>query len=334
MTDTSPRKVAETTQQLDDRRRAGFARRHWSTAAPFVALVVLVAFFGTTTSQFLTKTNGLNILSQSSVLLVIAVAATFPILMGSIDLSVGAVLTLSASMCAYLAQDWGPVAFLLAPVVGLVCGAVNGVLISYVRLPSFLVTLGTMFAFNGVAALITDGQPVSIAQSELTTWVSGSVLWGIPNVALWSLLVFLLAVAFGRYTRHGRYMYAIGGNELTARLSGVPVDRTKVYAFCITGLLAGCAGILQAYRLSSSTPNLGDAFLLLGIAAVVMGGTPLSGGVGGPVRAIIGVLIIEILSDGMIIASVQTFVQNIVLGVVVILAVAVTLDRKKLDLVK
>ncbi|WP_083741780.1 ABC transporter permease [Mycobacterium sp. MS1601] len=311
----------------------GFLREHWNTAAPFGALIVLVVVFTLMNSTFLTKNNGLNILSQSSVLLVLAIAATFPILMGSIDLSIGAIVTLSASVCATLAQQYGAWVFLLCPFIGLICGLANGLLVSYAKLPSFLVTLGTSFTFVGIAKFVTDGRPVPVAVSDLSQWFTGSI-FGIPKVSLWAVVALVLTTLIASRTRLGRYMYAIGGNELTSRLSGVPVDRTKVYAFLLTGFLAGAAGLLQVFRVRSSTPDLGDAFLLLAIAAVVMGGTPLSGGVGGPLRTVTGVLIITTLSNGMVIGAVHPFLQTVVQGLVVVIAVAVTLDRKKLDLVK
>ena len=144
---------------------------------------MLVVVFTFMNSTFFTKNNGLNILSQSSVLLVLALAATFPILMGSIDLSIGAIVTLSASVCATLAQTNGPAVFLLAPVVGLICGLANGILVSYAKLPSFLVTLGTSFTFIGIAKFITDGRPVPVAVSPLfPRYVHGrSWLWSSPR---------------------------------------------------------------------------------------------------------------------------------------------------------
>lgn len=301
--------------------------------APYLALALLVIIFGMGSPVFLTTTNMFNIVSQSSVLLVLGLASTFIILMGSIDLSVGAVVTLSASLTAILARDSGDFAFFLAPLIGAVCGLINGVLVAYARLPSFLVTLGTSFTFVGIAKFSTDGRPVPVVMGEVANWFSGSLL-GVPKVALWALVVLLVCALIASRTSFGRYIYAIGGAELTARLSGVPVDRVKVYAFVLAGSLSGAAGMLQLFRVRSSTPDLGEAFLLIAIAAVVMGGTPLSGGVGGPLRTVLGVLVITTLSNGMILMAVHPYLQVVVLGMVVVLGVAITLDRNKVSLVK
>lgn len=326
-------RVAEETRRATKWVSPSAIRQSGSVLAPFLALALLAVVFGIMSPVFLTGPNFLNILSQSSVLLVLALASTFIILMGSIDLSVGAVVTLSASLTATLARDSGELAFLLAPIIGSACGLINGLLVAYGRLPSFLVTLGTSFTFVGVAKFITDGRPVPVVIGDLASWFTGSFL-GLPKVALWALLLLVVSTLLASRTSFGRYLYAIGGAELTARLSGVPVDRVKVYAFVLTGALSGMAGMLQVFRVNSSTPDLGEAFLLLAIAAVVMGGTPLSGGVGGPLRTVLGVLVITTLSNGMVLTAVHPFLQIVVLGIAAIVAVAITLDRKKLSLVK
>ena len=190
-----------------------------------------------------------------------------------------------------------------------------------------------MYAFDGLSKYISGGRPVSLKPGGVGDIFTGSI-GGFPVVVLWAALVLVVSILVARYTRLGRYLYAIGGNEKTTRLSGVPVTRYKVYAFMISGLLAGFAGLLQLARARSASPDMGAEFLLPAIAAVVMGGTPLSGGVGGPARTVIGVLIIAILGNGMIIAAVNPYLQSVIQGLVVIAAVALTMDRKKMTLVK
>ncbi|MDQ0381283.1 ABC transporter permease [Amycolatopsis thermophila] len=312
----------------------GFARRHWTSIAPVVALVALIVAFSLMDSRFFQYENALNILRQSSVLLVLAMASTVVIMMGSIDLSVGSMLSFTAFTGALMVQNTGTTSLLLLlPVIGMACGLLNGVLVAYGRLPSFLVTLGTMYAFDGLAKYIAGGRPVSLRPGGVGDLFNTTV-GGFPVVVLWALLVLVVAVLAARYTRLGRYMYAMGGNEKAARLSGVPAARYKVYAFLIAGLLAGIAGLLQLARARSASPDMGEPFLLPAIAAVVMGGTPLSGGVGGPFRTVTGVLIIAILGNGMVIAAVDPFLQNVIQGLVVIAAVALTIDRRKMSLVK
>ncbi|MDQ4490808.1 ABC transporter permease [Sinomonas sp. ASV486] len=322
------------TAEPRENKSLAFARRHWSTIAPIGALIALVIAFSLADPRFLQLENGLNILRQSSVLLVLALASTLIVLMGSIDLSIGSIVTLTGFTGALLARSTGDTSvLLLLPVIGLLCGLFNGALVAYGRLPSFLVTLGTLYAFAGIAHYMAGGRPIGLIGGGVGRIFTGS-LGDFPIVALWAILVLIITVVVARYTRLGRYLYALGGNEKTARLSGVPVARYKVYAFMVAGLLAGFAGLLQLTRANSASPDMGAAFLLPAIAAVVMGGTPLSGGLGGPIRTITGVLIIAILGNGMVIAAVNPFLQNVIQGLVVIIAVAVTIDRRKMALVK
>jgi ribose transport system permease protein len=308
--------------------------KNWSTLGPFVALIVLIAAFGIADQRFLQFDNGLNILRQSSVLLVLALASTFVILMGSIDLSVGSVLTLAAYSGALMVQSTGSTALLLLlPLIGLACGLFNGLLVAYGRLPSFLVTLGTLFAFNGLAKYLSSGRPLALPGGGVGDWFTGSI--GVfPIATIWAIIVLAAAFLAARNTRFGRYLYALGGNEKTARLSGVPANRYKLYAFMVAGFLAGFAGLLQLTRSHSASPDMGESFLLPALAAVVMGGTALAGGIGGPLRTVTGVLIIAILTNGMVITAVNPFLQNMIQGLVVIAAVAVTMDRRKEALVK
>ncbi|GAA1693523.1 ribose ABC transporter permease [Mycolicibacterium murale] len=311
-----------------------FAKRHWSTIAPIATLLLLIIAFSLVDSRFLRHENFLNILRQSSVLLILATASTVVILMGSIDLSVGSILTFTAFSGALMVQYTGISALLvLLPLIGMLCGLFNGLVIAYGQLPSFLVTLGTLYAFNGLASYMAGGAPVPLTDGGFVNLFTGTFL-GLPVIALWAILVLVVAIIVARSTRLGRYLYALGGNEKTSRLSGVPVRRYKVYAFMISGFLVGIAGLLQLVRAKSASPDMGEPFLLPAIAAVVMGGTPLSGGIGGPLRTVTGVLIIAILGNGMVIAAVDPFLQNVVQGLVVIAAVALTMDRRKMTLVK
>lgn len=308
--------------------------RHWNAAAPVAVLVALLLGFSLLSDGFMTGDNMLNIFRSSAVLMVIALASMIVILTGGIDLSVGSVLTLSAFVGALIAENTGSSTILLiAPLVGLACGFIQGVIVAYGKLPSFLVTLGGLFAFDGLANYLADGQPVSLPFTGAGKAFTGTVA-GIPAIGVWALGALLLALLALRYTRVGRHIYALGGNERTARLSGVPVKRVKLYAFTASGLLAGFAAILLAMRTGSASPGMGDPLLLPAIAAVVMGGIPLSGGLGGPLNVVLGVLVIGILTNGMVLAAVNPHIQDIVMGVVVVLAVALTMDRRKTDVVK
>jgi ribose transport system permease protein/putative xylitol transport system permease protein len=301
---------------------------------PPFALVALLVTFSILSSSFLTVDNGLNILRQSSVLLVVALAGTFVIVMGSIDISVGSIMSLTGMTGAMLMQDHGPWFVLLTLLFGLASGVLNGGLFAYAKLPSFLVTLGTLFVIQGVTNRVSGGASIGVMPGSTVGEIFGGQVGRVPVAAFWALGLTILAGFVAARTKFGRYMYALGGGENVARLSGVPVQRYKFYAFVVSGTLAGLAGLLLMFRLQGGDPQMGSSFLLPAIAAVVVGGTPLTGGVGGPIRTLLGVLIISILTNGMNLTSVDPFVEQIIYGVVVIAAVAMTMDRREGSLVK
>jgi ribose transport system permease protein/putative xylitol transport system permease protein len=316
---------------------AGLDSDDWfRTLGPIIVLGVMIVIFTILDSRFMSVENWLNVTRQGSVLLVVAMAGTFVILMGSVDLSVASVVTMAAIVGAVVLRDVGsPWLLLLVPVMGLALGAVNGLLFAWGRLPSFLVTLGTLFAFDGLSLFISRGTPISLRTARvISNFVNGSVVWRIPNLAIFALIVTGIAVFVASRTRFGRYMYAIGDGERVALLSGVPVRRYKLYAFMVSGMLAAVAGLMLMFRVNSGSPSIGQPFLLTSLAAIVMGGTPLTGGVGGPHRTLLGVLIVTVLTNGMAIANIDPYLQIVVQGTVVILAVALTLDRRKLSIVK
>ncbi len=304
------------------------------TIGPLLAFIILFVAFSVLNSSFLTAANGLNILRQSSNLLVVALAGTFVIVTGSIDISVGSVMSLTGMTGAILMAQYGPWALPIALLFGLTCGAINGVLFAYARLPSFLVTLGTLFVIQGVTNLVSGGAALAVQPGSIFGSIFGGQVGLFPAAAFWALGLAGAAAFVAQRTKFGRYMYAIGASENVARLSGVPVRRYKFFAFLLSGILAGLAGVLLLFRLQGADPNMGTPFLLPAIAAVVVGGTPLTGGIGGPIRTLLGVLIISILSNGMDLMSVDPFVEQIIYGVVVIAAVAMTMDRRAGSLVK
>ena len=270
-------------------------------------------------------------------LLVVSVGASWVILMGSIDLSNGAIVLLSSLIVGSMVETWGyPVwlSVLGGVVVGGICGAINGALFAYVRLPSFLVTLGMSLIITGVGLTIVGGRTVQIFNLDFTAISQGHLVSFVPNIVIWSLVVYLIASLIGFRTKFGRYISTIGGGEQVAALSGIPVRRFKLYCFVVAGLLAGFAGVLLTARLSSGSPGAGSNLVLLSIAAVVMSGTPLTGGVGGVHRSILGVLVISMLENGLSGMGVGPFERSIIQGVVVILAVASTMDHSRLSLLK
>lgn len=298
---------------------------------PFIAAILLIVFFSVMHSAFLTWPNLWNIIRQSSVLLVASMGVTFVILIGSIDLSVGAVMTLSAICSITLVPVIGESGILVGLIVGGLCGAFNGLLNSILKLPSFLVTLGSLFIFQSLGLIISGGRPLPWTTPTSSALAGGVVFGSFPKIGLWAIAVLLICAFVARYTRFGQYMYAIGDNERTTRMSGISTTRLKVAVFVVAGAISGLAGILLGIRTFSASPGMGDPFLLDTIAAVVLGGTLLTGGVGGPLRTVFGVLTIVILANGMTLLQVDPFFQVGIRGAVVILAVLITTKRGRLD---
>ncbi|MFC5384837.1 ABC transporter permease [Aquamicrobium segne] len=300
---------------------------------PIGLLVVLCLGFALTSERFLSVSNLLIILQQSVVLLVAAVAMTFVVVNGSIDLSVGSIVALSALAAAALAGDMGVWAIFPAIGVGLLCGLVNGLLFSYGKIPSFIVTLGTMVIFRGLVLLYTKGAPVSIADRDFLLLYTGRTM-GIPNTVLIAVVATIIAAIIFNHTVFGREVRAVGGGEKVALLSGIRVNRIKLGVFVLCGTLCGLAGLLQASRTMAATAQLAQGLELDVIAAVVVGGTPLTGGIGRIRGTVLGVLIIAILSNGMNMTGVDPYLQNILKGLVLIAAVFLTIDRSKISIIK
>lgn len=302
-------------------------RRWWERLGPFAVLIVLFIYFSLVSSAFLTVSNLQEIAREAAELLLVALAATLPILLGSIDLSVGSMVTLVGMAAAYysLGSPWW-VIVLICVGMGLAAGVLNGLIYVYGRVPSFLVTLGTLFLFPGIAQQVFGAVPITLSSPQLINIAEGNIS-GIPVEFLIALLGLVVVSLAARYTVFGRNVYAVGGNERVARQSGIRVDATKIACFAIGGVLCGVGALLLCVRIGSGTGNMGEDLLLPSIAAVVIGGTPLTGGIGGPVRTVLGVALLEVLIDGMNIMSVSPFVEQIVEGLVVIIAVVAAVRR-------
>jgi ribose transport system permease protein/putative xylitol transport system permease protein len=303
---------------------------------PFVMLFGLILVFTLTTERFFTEGNLLDNVAKNAVtLLLVALAGTFPILQQSIDLSVESVVLLTGVVTVVLISQFGLglLAIPLAIGVGMLAGLFNGIVFTKLKVPSFLVTLGTLSVMAGVGKIITGGSTITFRNPALRTISTGDV-FGIPNLVLWGLLIYVATIVLAFRTKFGRYCFALGENERVVELAGAKVDRYKIYPFVLSGLLCGTAGVLLTLRISSASPNIGSGLLLPSIAAIVMGGTALTGGVGGPHRTILGVLVIAVLNNGMNLLGIDSFVQEIILGLVVVAAVALSIDRAKIDVVK
>ena len=294
----------------------------------YFALALLLAVLSITSPPFRTVSNIENILQQISVNGIIAIGMTLVIITAGIDLSVGSVLALSAVVAASFAHP--DAHSLIVPIVlgvttGLCCGLVNGILIAKKRLAPFIVTLGMMTVARGLALVYTSGRPI-INLSDSYDEIGGGTMGPIPIPALIFFAVVLFGIFILHYARFGRYVYAVGGNELAARVSGVNTDRVLIGVYALAGALAGIAGIVLSSRVMSGSPATGTGYELDAIAAVVIGGTSLSGGVGTIAGTIVGVLIIGVMNNGLDLLDVSSYWQLIVKGCIIILAVM--LDRK------
>ncbi|MEV5582499.1 substrate-binding domain-containing protein [Streptomyces parvus] len=294
------------------------------------ALVVLVVAMSLLSGDFLTTQNLLNVGVQAAVTAILAFGVTFVIVSAGIDLSVGSVAALSATVLAWSATSAGvPVvlAVVLAIVTGIACGFVNGALISYGKLPPFIATLAMLSIARGLSLVISQGSPIAFPESVSRL---GDTLGGwLPVPVLVMIAMGLItALILGR-TFIGRSMYAIGGNEEAARLSGLRVKRQKIVIYALSGLFAAVAGIVLASRLVSAQPQAAQGYELDAIAAVVIGGASLAGGVGKASGTLIGALILAVLRNGLNLLSVSAFWQQVVIGVVIALAVLLDTLRRK-----
>jgi ribose transport system permease protein len=300
---------------------------------PIFLLIALAVAFSLTSSRFLQFNNLMIVAQQAVVLLVAALGMTFVVIAGSIDLSVGAIVAIAALVAAKTSGSIGVLAILPACAIGVVCGLINGLIVAKGKVPSFIVTLGAMVVYRGIVLYFTRGAPVSIENEAFLGTYSGRTA-GIPNSVLIDLVLIGVAAFILNLTVFGREVRAIGGGERIADLSGIRVDRAKILIFVLSGLLCGMAGLLQGARAMAATAQLGEGLELDAIAAVVVGGTPLTGGVGSIQGTILGALIITILSNGMNIIGLDPYFQNIVKGLVLVLSVFITIDREKIGIIK
>jgi ribose transport system permease protein len=293
-------------------------------------LLTLCVILWVATPHFLTVSNLLNVLEQTALNAVVAVGMTFVIISGGIDLSVGSVLAL-AGICLALALEAGvpaPAAIAIALAVGVACGLVNGLLITLGRLPPFIATLGMMSVARGVALLMAEGRPIS-GFSEGFRAIATERILTIPSPVLITIVIYAVAHFVLTRTVFGRTTYAIGGNEEAARLSGVQVRFHKTAVYGVAGLTSAAAAVVLTARLNSAQPTAGTMYELDAIAATVIGGSSLLGGEGAVTGTLIGALIMGVLRNGLNLLNVSSFLQQVVIGVVIIGAVLVDMSLKR-----
>ncbi len=304
-----------------------------------LVLVGLCVLIGSQNSMFIQPANLVRVASAASIPLVLALGATFIILLGSVDLSIEGVMAVGSVALSLLvrndstALDLGLVAVLPILAIGAAVGALNGVLHVGFRIPSFMVTLGTWFAGVGLATVLLGGGTVRVLDPAirglaLTRWL------GFPLVVWIALAAFGVAYVIQSHTRTGRYIYAIGGGEDLAALSGVPVSRVKVAAFALAGVFYALGGVMAAAQLGQGNAVIGEGRLFTTITAVVVGGSALSGGEGGVLNTLVGVLVVAVLANGLVLLGVSPYWQQTVQGVMIVAAVALSVERKRASIVK
>ncbi|WP_229371346.1 ABC transporter permease [Umezawaea beigongshangensis] len=311
-------------------RRGPDWRRHASENGALVALIALVVVLAVLRPTFLTTQNLLNVGVQAAVVAVLAFGSTFVIVSSGIDLSVGSVAALSAMVGAWSSAEAGlpgPVALLLGLATGVVAGLVNGVLVAHGKLPAFIATLAMLSVARGLTLVVSQGSPV--ATPDAITFLGSNLTPHLPLPLIVMLVVFGLTALILNRTYAGRSMYVIGGNEEAARLSGINVKNQKLVVYALSGLFAAVAGMMLAGRLGSAGPQAAVGYELDAIAAVVIGGASLSGGVGRAFGTLVGALILAVLRNGLNQLQVNPFWQQVVIGVVIALAVLVDTLRRR-----
>lgn len=296
---------------------------------PLIGLIIFVIIVSALNPRFLTHANILNVLRQTSINSIIAIGMTLVILTGGIDLSVGSILAIcGAVMASLLNAGHNPVlALIVTLILGLIFGFFNGFLVAKMKLQAFIVTLVTMTFLRGATLVFTEGKPITVDDGGiLFENIGGGYLFNIPIPIYIMVALFIAGFYLLSHTKFGRYTYAIGGNEEATKLSGINVDRVKIWVYGLCGMLSALAGVILTSRLYSAQPTAGSGYELDAIAAVVLGGTSLAGGVGRITGTALGALIIGVLGNALNLLNVSSYYQMMIKALVIL--VAVLIDRK------
>jgi len=337
---TGPARAEDRLEALLERFRRPLQIMSGGIVGQLAALAIVFAIFTLGTGgSYLSLRNVLTILGLAGIPMIICLGIHLVIVIGGMDLSTEGVISLVAVICGFLIKNsFTPydIGFWVVPIavaIGAFAGLVSGILSTAARMPSFIATLGIWWVAQGIAVIVGRGNSVKMDDPRFQAFTNGETL-GLPNTILVALGLFLVLWVMQRRTRFGRYMYAIGGDEALARQAGIRVARVKVLVFTLTGAIYGFAAILLSSRLAASNPRVGNGQLFPAMTAVAVGGVSLSGGVGGALNAVFGTLIVIALNDGMVLMKISPYVQNAVNGIVLILAVALTIDRRKIGIIK
>jgi len=306
-----------------------FLRKYFS----LFALIGVFVCFSIASDRFCSLNNFLLILVQGSVLMIAAMGETFVILAGCIDLSVGSNIGIGSAVTAVLGPRLGLPVFLVAGIAGMGCGTLTGLMFAKGKIPSFIATLAMLTLLRGIVYIITEGISVPITNPTLRIIGIGNTL-GMPNAIIAAIIIIVVAYYLGHFNKFGIWVAAIGGAERVAKLSGVPIDKMKIMVFALSGFFAGIAGSVLASRMGAGSPYAGLGQELDVIAAVVIGGTALTGGLGGIRGTVIGALIIAMLSNGLNVVGIHPYIQMVIRGTVLWVAVLVSIERGKIGIIK
>lgn len=326
---------ATTTLEPQSKTRRNRDSIDWVGLMPVITLAVLLAVMAIGSPRILRPSSLIGLLEQSVTLLVMGLGQTFIILLGSIDLTIAAVAAFTTIVVAMLIPTLGYGAFVVGLLIGVLSGLTTGLIHTKFRVPSFIATLGISGIWTGMAFVVSNATPITITNTDihLLDWVTGKTA-GIPNTILIGALVLLVTYILEAYTPFGRYVKAIGAGERASAVSGVNIDRYKTLAFTLCGTLAAVSGILLASRMAGGSARMADGMQMKAIAIVVLGGTAISGGVGGVMRTLIGGLIVIVLDVGMVMVGVNPWFKQAIYGAIIIVAVALTIDRQRLTIIK
>ena len=304
---------------------------------PVFSLIALVLLATSFDRGFAAPGNLLAVTADTMTLFLMAAGATLVIMTGGIDLSVQAVASMTSCIVAVLVPEWGLIAVFVALAAGALSGLASGVVTVYLRIPSFIANLAIGGIVTTVAYVVSDTRSVLIARDVSNRWLgwaSGPTPLGINAEILVGLVSLIVLTVLLQRTQFGRRLRAVGAQERAVIASGIDVNRIKLLTFVISGFMAGLAGVVMAARLGSGSPTLANEFLLPAIAAIIVGGTALTGGIGSVWRTFVGALIIAVVRIGMTFIGVTVFAQQIVFGIMLVAAVAITMDRKKVSVIK
>jgi ribose transport system permease protein len=306
-------------------RLAGF---DFQQVVVYVGFVAIFLFFAATLHDdgFLSQRNLTNIVLQTAPATIMAIGLVFALSAGEIDLSFGSIVAVSALAAAVVMQQYPLVLGVAAGLgVGIAIGALNGLFVAYLKLPSFLVTLATMGLFAGIARSMTDLRSIPVMNDTFTAVFGSGKLFSVPSLVIWTILSVAVGHLVYRHTKFGAHVLATGDNPRAAQVSGIKVPRIRFYVLTICGASAGLAGLLYAGRLQAAKYTLGESDLMTVIAAVIVGGTALNGGKGSVIGALVGSLMMGMLNNGLILMNLRVSDQMIVRGLIILLAVAVSL---------